>query len=156
MSFIYHIKAKILSRKEVVPKIYLMSVKAPEIAQEALPGQFIHIKCSQDNYPLLRRPLSIHRVDKEKGEIFILFQAVGEGTKLLADRTLNIPVIGMGGITKVEDALEFIIAGARAIEIGTANFVNTRVTIEIIEGIKKYLIENKMKDVNELVGSMKI
>lgn len=71
-------------------------------------------------------------------------------------QTVNIPVIGIGGIIKVEDALEFIIAGARAIEIGTANFVNPRATIEIIEGIEKYLIENNIKDINELVGSMKI
>lgn len=71
-------------------------------------------------------------------------------------QTVNIPVIGIGGIIKVEDALEFIIAGARAIEIGTANFVNPRVTIEIIEGIEKYLTENNIKDVNELVGSIKI
>ncbi len=71
-------------------------------------------------------------------------------------QTVNIPIIGIGGIMKVEDALEFIIAGARAIEIGTANFVNPRVTIEIIEGIEKYLIESSIKDVNELVGSMKI
>ncbi|MBA7617384.1 Dihydroorotate dehydrogenase B (NAD(+)), catalytic subunit [subsurface metagenome] len=71
-------------------------------------------------------------------------------------QTVNIPVIGIGGIIKVEDALEFIITGARVIEIGTANFVNPRVTIEIIEGIEKYLTENNIKDVNELVGSMKI
>ncbi len=71
-------------------------------------------------------------------------------------QTVNIPVIGIGGIIKVEDALEFIIAGARAIEIGTANFVNPRVTIEIIEGIEKYLTENNIEDVNELVGSIKI
>jgi dihydroorotate dehydrogenase (NAD+) catalytic subunit len=71
-------------------------------------------------------------------------------------QTVNIPVIGIGGIIKVEDALEFIIAGARAIEIGTANFVNPKVTIEIIEGIEKYLIENNIKDINELIGSMKI
>jgi len=71
-------------------------------------------------------------------------------------QTVNIPIIGIGGIIKVEDALEFIIAGARAIEIGTANFVNPRVSIEIIEGIKKYLIENNTKDINELVGSLKI
>jgi len=89
VSAILNIKVKILSRKEVVPNIYLMKLKAPEIAQEALPGQFIHIKCSKDNYPLLRRPLSIHRIDKEKGEIFILFQAVGEGTKLLAQRAVG-------------------------------------------------------------------
>jgi len=71
-------------------------------------------------------------------------------------QTVNIPVIGIGGILKVEDALEFIIAGARAIEIGTANFLNPKATIKIIEGIEKYLTENNIKDVNELVGSMKI
>ena len=71
-------------------------------------------------------------------------------------QTVNIPIIGIGGIIKVEDALEFIIAGARAIEIGTANFINPNITIKIIEGIKKYLIKNNIKNVNELVGSMKI
>ncbi|HBY56487.1 MAG TPA: dihydroorotate dehydrogenase [Candidatus Atribacteria bacterium] len=71
-------------------------------------------------------------------------------------QTVNIPIIGIGGIIKVEDALEFIIAGARAIEIGTANLVNPQTTVEIIEGIEKYLMENNIKDINELVGSMKI
>jgi dihydroorotate dehydrogenase electron transfer subunit len=96
VSFIYNIKVKILSGKEIAPNIYLMKLKAPEIVQNALPGQFIHIKCSKDNYPLLRRPLSIHRIDKEKGEIFILFQIMGEGTKLLADRTIgdNLDIMG--------------------------------------------------------------
>ena len=69
-------------------------------------------------------------------------------------QTVNIPVIGIGGIIKLEDALEFIIAGARAIEIGTANFVNPKVTIEIIEGIEKYLIEKNIKNIDELVGSL--
>jgi dihydroorotate dehydrogenase electron transfer subunit len=87
--FILNIKVKILSRKEVVPNIFLIKLKAPEIAQDALPGQFVHIKCSKDNYTLLRRPLSIHRIDKEKGEMFILFQVVGEGTKLLAQRVIG-------------------------------------------------------------------
>ena len=96
MSAILNIKVKILSRKEVAPNIYLMKLKAPEIVQDALPGQFIHIKCSKDNYPLLRRPLSIHRIDKEKGEIYILFQVVGEGTKLLAQRKVgdNLDILG--------------------------------------------------------------
>lgn len=82
--------------KEVTSNIYLMGLKAPEIAQNTLPGQFIHIKCSKDNYPLLRRPLSVHRIEKEKGEIFILFQAAGEGTKLLAQRTVgdDLDIIG--------------------------------------------------------------
>jgi dihydroorotate dehydrogenase electron transfer subunit len=98
VSAILDIKVKILSRKEVAPNIYLMKLNAPEIAQEALPGQFIHIRCSKDSYPLLRRPLSIHRADKEKGEIFILFQVIGEGTKLLADRTIGDDLDIMGPI----------------------------------------------------------
>jgi len=98
VSDILNIKVKILSKKEVVQNIYLMRLKAPEIAQEALPGQFIHVKCSKDNYPLLRRPLSIHRIDREKGEIFILFQVMGEGTKLLADRTIEYDLDIMGPI----------------------------------------------------------
>ena len=71
-------------------------------------------------------------------------------------QTVKIPIIGIGRIIKVEDALEFIIAGARAIEIGTANFVNPKVTIEIIEGIEKYLTKNDIKNINKLVRSMKI
>ena len=96
MSFIYNSKVKIFSSKKVALNIYLMRLKAPEIAQEALPGQFIHIKCNVDSYPLLRRPISIHRTDKEKGEIYILFQVVGEGTKLLAQRKVgdNLDILG--------------------------------------------------------------
>jgi dihydroorotate dehydrogenase (NAD+) catalytic subunit len=71
-------------------------------------------------------------------------------------QTVNIPIIGMGGIMKAEDALEFIIAGARAVSIGTANLVNPKAAIEIIKGIEAYLVENKIKDINELVGSLKI
>ncbi len=71
-------------------------------------------------------------------------------------QTVNIPVIGIGGIIKIEDALEFIIAGARAIEIGTANLVNPRITIEIIEGIEKYLIDSEIEDINELIGSLRV
>jgi len=96
VSAILNIKVKILSKREVVPNIYLMKLKAPEIVQEALPGQFIHIKCSVDNYPLLRRPISIHRINKEKGKIYILFQVVGDGTKLLSQRVVgdNLNIMG--------------------------------------------------------------
>ena len=71
-------------------------------------------------------------------------------------QTVNIPIIGMGGIMKAQDALEFIIAGARAVSIGTANLVNPKAAIEIIKGIEEYLVENKIKDINELVGILKI
>ena len=71
-------------------------------------------------------------------------------------RTVKIPVIGMGGIMDCRDALEFLMVGARAVEIGTANFVNPRVTLEVIEGIRTYCVENGIRQIGEIVGSLRI
>ncbi len=68
---------------------------------------------------------------------------------------IKIPIIGSGGIMDIQSAVEFFIAGATAISVGTANFINPKVTVEIIEGIKRYLIRNKIKDIKALTGSMK-
>jgi len=68
---------------------------------------------------------------------------------------VRLPIIGMGGIIDVPSALEFLLAGASAISIGTANFVNPRASIEILDGLKKYLAKNKIKDIRNLVGSLK-
>lgn len=65
---------------------------------------------------------------------------------------VDIPIIGIGGIMNAEDAIEFLLAGADAIQVGTANFVNPYVTVEIIAGIDKYLAENGFGNVNEIVG----
>lgn len=69
-------------------------------------------------------------------------------------RVVNIPVIGIGGIMTATDAIEFIIAGATAIQIGTASFVNPTVCIEIINGIQDYLVRHEMTDIREIVGSL--
>jgi len=69
---------------------------------------------------------------------------------------IKVPIIGMGGIINTSTALEFIIAGATAIAVGTANFINPKITSEIIAGIKQYLIQNKIKNIRELIGSIKI
>ncbi len=69
-------------------------------------------------------------------------------------KAVNIPVVGIGGISNAEDALEFLIAGATAIEIGTANFINPRVTEEIVGGIAQYLKENQLTSIGELIGSL--
>ncbi len=68
---------------------------------------------------------------------------------------IKIPILGMGGIIDTESALEFLISGAQAVCVGTANFINPKATIEIIDGIKKYLRENKIKSVNQIIGSLK-
>ena len=69
-------------------------------------------------------------------------------------RVVNIPVIGCGGITCAEDALEFIIAGATAIEIGAYNLIDPKVTVKTIAGIRKYLIDNGEKSIKDIIGSM--
>jgi dihydroorotate dehydrogenase (NAD+) catalytic subunit len=69
-------------------------------------------------------------------------------------QTVTLPVIGIGGIMTARDALEFFIAGASAIEIGTANFVNPRVTMDILEGIEAYLQQNNIGKLSEIVGTL--
>lgn len=68
---------------------------------------------------------------------------------------VKIPIIGMGGIAAAEDALEFILAGATAVSIGTANFHNPRTTLEVIEGIEKYMVNKGVSDINDLIGIVK-
>jgi dihydroorotate dehydrogenase (NAD+) catalytic subunit len=65
---------------------------------------------------------------------------------------VNIPVIGIGGIMRAEDAIEFILVGATAIQIGTANLINPRATIEVIRGINAYLKRYRLKSVRDLIG----
>lgn len=69
-----------------------------------------------------------------------------------ASNAVKIPIIGMGGIMNAEDALEFIIAGATAISVGTANFVNPRVSMEVIKGIETYCKKNKITDIKKIIG----
>jgi len=71
-------------------------------------------------------------------------------------RAVRIPVIGIGGIMCARDALEFIIAGATAVQVGTANFVNPLATMEIIDGIGQYLNAHGISDIRELIGSLNI
>jgi len=80
----YIADAPVLSRREVGPGCFLVELEAPAVAQDAVPGQFVHVRVSTTLDPFLRRPLSIHRVDTRRGTISLLFQVVGRGTALLA------------------------------------------------------------------------
>lgn len=68
---------------------------------------------------------------------------------------VKIPIIGMGGIATPEDALEFIMAGATAVSVGTANFFNPYATMEVVDGIEAYLERTKVADIKELIGCVK-
>lgn len=70
-------------------------------------------------------------------------------------RAVNIPVVGLGGIMNATDAIEFLMAGATAIEIGTANFIDPTTTIRVINGINEWLDNHGVKDLHEIIGCMK-
>lgn len=69
--------------------------------------------------------------------------------------TVKIPVIGMGGIMNAEDALEFIMAGATAVAVGTANFTDPCATVKVIDGIRTYMEDHGIEDIKELIGCVK-
>jgi dihydroorotate dehydrogenase (NAD+) catalytic subunit len=73
-----------------------------------------------------------------------------------AAQALKIPVIGAGGIHTAADAIEFLIAGASAVEIGTANFIKPSVTIDVLEGIQEYMARHQIKNMKDLIGSLMI
>ena len=81
------------------------------------------------------------------------------GTSLKYQRkvaqAVKIPIIGMGGIASAEDALEFILAGATAVSVGTANFFNPRATLDVVQGIEDYMETYKIEDIRELIGAVK-
>ena len=69
---------------------------------------------------------------------------------------VKIPIVGLGGIMNATDAIEFMLCGARAIEVGTANFIDPAVTMKIIDGIDEYLDRHGCQNVSEIVGALKV
>lgn len=83
----------------------------------------------------------------------IALRMVYDVAHALRDTYPNVPVIGIGGISNTQDALEFLMAGASAIQIGTINFVNPRAGVEIVEGITAYMEHEGVTDISEIIGS---
>jgi dihydroorotate dehydrogenase (NAD+) catalytic subunit len=71
-------------------------------------------------------------------------------------QAVRVPVIGIGGIVKAEDAIEFFIAGASAVQIGTAHFINPRAALDVIDGIEAYLVRHGIAKIGDLIGSLEI
>lgn len=71
-------------------------------------------------------------------------------------QAVNIPVVGTGGIMNAKDAIEFILAGATAIQIGTANFIDPQVSVKVVEGIKEYMVRHQVSDINDLIGAINL
>ncbi len=71
-------------------------------------------------------------------------------------KSVAIPVVGIGGIMTARDALEFLVVGASAVQVGTANFVNPRATLDILEGIEAFMVEKGIQRISEIIGSFQI
>ena len=71
-------------------------------------------------------------------------------------RAVKIPVIGLGGIMNARDAVEFLLAGATAIQIGTANFIDPTVTLKVADGINDYLDRHGYQSVREIIGALEV
>jgi len=71
-------------------------------------------------------------------------------------QTVQIPVIGIGGITNYRDALEFFIVGARAVQVGTANFINPRTALDIVDDLERYCLENGISSMDEIIGTLEL
>lgn len=71
-------------------------------------------------------------------------------------QSVKIPVVGMGGIMNARDAIEFLLAGASAIQIGTANFIDPTVSVKVLEGIEAYLSQHNFSSVNEIIGALEV
>lgn len=69
---------------------------------------------------------------------------------------VKIPIVGMGGIMNATDAIEFLLAGSTALQIGTANFIDPQVSVKVIDGITAYCDENGISDINDLIGAMEV
>ncbi|MFW5810408.1 MAG: dihydroorotate dehydrogenase, partial [Thermodesulfobacteriota bacterium] len=73
-----------------------------------------------------------------------------------AAQAVDVPIVGIGGILTASVALEFLIAGATAVQVGTANFVNPRATLDIIDGIEAYLVRHRFTRLTDVIGSLQI
>ena len=129
----YQIKTKILFNEKIISGHYKMRLHAPGIAQEAKPGQFVHIKIKDGYDPLLRRPFSIHRCEGEKIEI--LYKVVGRGTELLSRKKIGNEIDTLGPLGqgfKISPDLKKIVLVAGGMGIAPLYFLAEKLNREDI------------------------
>jgi len=132
-----------------VPRIQLFAKAVAEVGADALslintlPAMVIDIET--------RRPVLANKVGGLSGPAIhpVAVKLVWE-----ASQAVRIPIIAMGGITGPEQAIEFLIAGAKAVAVGTATFIDPGTTLRVIQGIEQYLVRHHMKSVGDLSGSL--
>jgi len=108
--------AKVIKQEKIAPGHFRLYLFAPEIAEIARPGQFLHVRCGHTLDPLLRRPVSIHAVEREKGEVILFYRVAGRGTALLSENKRGDTIsllgpLGHGFSIPKRYARVFVVAG---------------------------------------------
>jgi len=141
----HQIKSEILSNREIIPLHFVMGLYSPEIAREANPGQFLHIRIEDKNDPLLRRPFSIHRIEDERVEI--LYKVVGEGTKILSQKrpSQKIDLLGpLGRGFKINSGVERVVLVAGGVGGAPLYFLVSRLIAAQVPELSVFIgAENK-------------
>lgn len=156
-----HDLVRLVRRETAKPLIVKLSPNAADIAQVALAAQMAGADAVSLINTLTGMAIDVKKRKSVLGNV--TGGLSGPCIKPVALRMVwqvrnkvNIPIIGMGGIMTAQDALEFIIAGASAVSVGTASFVNPEASLEVLEGIELYLKAQKIKDIHDLCGSLNI
>ena len=152
------IVAKIISQKELKNGCFRMRLEAPYIAKKAGPGQFLHIRCNSSTNPLLRRPISIHRIGA--GHIEILYNVVGKGTKILSEKKTGggIDIIGPLGtgfnIYRKSKSIKMLVAGGMGVAplLGLAEKLSRNVNpAPHRSGVKNFIVILGAKTQNHIL-----
>lgn len=156
---LYHITSQI-KEKAKQPVIMKLSPNVTDIGEMAKAAEAAGADAISLINTLTGMKIDVHRrtfvlANKTGGLSGPAVKPVAVRMVYQASHAVKIPVIGMGGIATAEDAVEFLLAGASAIAVGAANFVNPYATVEIIEGIEAYMKKYGVQDIQELIGGVR-
>lgn len=93
-------KVQIVAKEQLKNDIFKFTIQSEEMAKMALPGQFLEIRVNDDIEPFLRRPISIHKIDKQKNELEFIFQVKGKGTEILSSKKVGDEISILGPLGK--------------------------------------------------------
>ena len=162
MSFL--VDAVVIRQEQVGPGFYCMELLAPEIVRKAVSGQFVHVQVNRALEPLLRRPISIHNVDREKGTLKLLYQVVGLGTEILSKAVTDqrLSVLGpLGkGFTLPDSGQKVVVVGGG---IGIAPLIfllkelaAKSISVEVYLGARSKEFLLALQEINSLGFSPKV
>jgi dihydroorotate dehydrogenase electron transfer subunit len=138
-------KARILEHQQIAPEHYKLTLSSPTLSSQAQAGQFVQVKVSSDYDPLLRRPLSFHRIDKERKFIELLYRVVGRGTEMLSQARVGDNLDLLGPLGK-----GFSIDPSKQVAIVLGGGYGTAPLLALAEALK-----HKIKAVYLLLGAQK-